>query len=152
LRPRRIERIAADQRPASQGVADNIEIPSENVRALGTIESKGRKGRRISAGPDTELKTAVRQQVENRGVLRHPHRTFQRQRDDAGPKPNAGRLRSDETEKSERSGKPALTLMKMVLRNPCRIKTCAFRVPDLLCRQPIPLRRSRVVEKPRKKA
>jgi len=78
LRSRWIERIAADERPARQGVADNIEIPRENVRTLRTIKSKGRKGRRVSAGPDAEFKAAVRQQIKDRSVLRHPDGIFQR--------------------------------------------------------------------------
>ena len=71
LRSRRIERIAAGEQPASQGIADNIEIPRENVRTLRTIKPKGCKGGRVSAGSDPEFKTAVRQQVENRRILRH---------------------------------------------------------------------------------
>ena len=78
MRSRRIERIAADEWQASQRVANDIEIPRKNVRTLGAIKSKGGKGRRVAASPDTEFKTAVRQQVENRGVLRHPYRIFQR--------------------------------------------------------------------------
>src|SRR5947209_14284326 len=76
---------------------------------------------------------------------------FQRQRDDAGPEANARGLRGDETEKSEGSRKAALGLMEMVLRDPCGIKPGFFSVPNLLCRQTIPLGRRRLIKKPREK-
>jgi len=39
----------------------------------------------------------------------------------------------------------------MVLSNPCGIKACAFRVPDLLCSQAISVCWSGIIEKPREK-
>jgi hypothetical protein len=61
-------------------------------------------------------------------------------------------LRGDEAEKGERSRKPTLSLMEMVLCDPSGIKTCSFRVPDLLCGQTISFGRRRLIEKPREKA
>jgi hypothetical protein len=61
-------------------------------------------------------------------------------------------LRSDEAEKSEGSRKSALGFMEVMLRDPSGIKTCCFRVPDLLCRQTISFGRRRLIEKPREKA
>ena len=90
----------------------------EDVVALRAIEFEGRKGRRVSAGPDAEFEPAVRHQVENSRVLRHPHRIFQRERDDAGTEPNARRPCGDETQKGKRRRQPALLLMKVVLRDP----------------------------------
>src|SRR3984893_13308978 len=147
-----IERIAAGERPARQGVADDIEIAGENFRARRAVPAKGCESRRVSAGPASEFETAVRQQIEHRGVLRHPHGIFQRERDDAGPEANATGLRSNETEKGKRRGKTALAFVKMMLSNPCGIKACAFRVPDLRCGQAISVRWSGIIKKPREEA
>ena len=151
LRPRRIERVAAGKWRTGQSITNNVEIIGENLCALRTVEPKGGKGRRVSAGPDPKLKTAVRQQIEDRGVLCHPDGMFQRQRNDAGAKANAGRLRRDETEKCEWRREPALAFVKMVLRDPCGIKAGGFRVNDLRCRQAISFRGWHIVEQPREK-
>ena len=142
----RIERVATGEWLAGQRAADDVEIAREYLVALGTIEPKGRKGGRISAGADAEFEPRMRHQIENGRVLRHPHRIFQRQRDDAGAEADARGLRGDEAEKGERSGKPALPLMEMVLRNPCGIEASFLRLPDLLGRQTIPFRRRRLIE------
>jgi hypothetical protein len=42
--------------------------------------------------------------------------------------------------------------VKMMLSNPCGIKACAFRVPDLLCSQAISVCWSGIIKKPREKA
>jgi hypothetical protein len=60
-------------------------------------------------------------------------------------------LRGDEAEKRKRRWKPALGLVKMVLRDPRGIKACLLGVPDLLCRQTVSFRRRRIIEKPREK-
>jgi len=59
---------------------------------------------------------------------------------------------SNETEKGKRSWKTALAFVKMVLGNPCGIKACAFRVPDLRSSQAISVRWSGIVEKPGEEA
>src|SRR5437868_1049943 len=96
-----------------------------------TIEPERGKCRRVTAGADTELKPAVRQQVEHRRILRHPDGVFQRQRHDASAEANAGSLCRDKAEKGKGRRKPALRLMKMVLRDPCGIQPHSLRVKDL---------------------
>src|SRR5579859_1837818 len=55
LRSERIKRIAARKRTSGERIANDIEIAREDLVALRAVETKGRKGRGVSAGPDPEL-------------------------------------------------------------------------------------------------
>jgi hypothetical protein len=136
--------------PASR--SGPIQITRERSRCAGRCRAEGSKGRRIAAGADAELEPAVAEQIENRGVLRHPHRALQRQGDDAGAEADARGLCGDVTEEGEGRRQAALALVEMVLRDPRGIEPGLLGAHDLLGREASSVRRRRLVEKPREEA
>ena len=133
-------------------IAQGREILRENLTPLRAVEAEGCERRRIATGADAEFQPAVGQKVEHGRVLRDTDRLFERQRDDAGAEADGRRARGHMREEHQRRRQSTFGFVEMVLGDPCRVEPAAFGMSDLLRREPVSLRRRRLIEHAREKA
>ena len=148
----RIQPVAAGQRPPRPGVEQHAMMPDQQRRALGAVQAERLVSRQIAAGPDPHFQAAAAHQVEHRGILGHPDRQLQRQRDDPGPQTDPRGLRGDLGQKHEGRRQAAFVLVKMVLRDPGEFEAAAFGMHDLRDGQSVALGRVRPIEQAGEKA
>ncbi len=124
-------------------------MPAEDRAAISAFQAKGREGGRRAAGPEPDLQSPAGEQIENGGVLGHPDRIFERQRNDTGSKTDARRLRGDMGKENQGRRKAAFVRVEMVLRDPGRVEAETLGGDDLLLCVMVASSSSRV-KKPRR--
>ena len=148
MRRSRIENVSAAERLARERAAHNRGVALENGRPVGAVQPESGESGRRAAGAQSSSRRPFEIEVEHRRVLGHADRLFQRQSHDARAETNSRRARRDMREKHKRRGKTAFVPVEVMLGDPGQVEAMTLRLNDLLRREPIPLSRCRLIQKP----
>ena len=88
-RHRRPELALEFQRRVGPGLLDELDALLDALAAVLHVDAEGIELVADETAPDAEIEPALRQLVQGRGLLRHPHRIVERQHRGAGAEPDA---------------------------------------------------------------
>ena len=90
------------------------------------MEVVGKQPVSIATSPHAEFQPAAAQHVEHGGVLGHPDRVLERQRDDRGAKPDPLGLRGHPRQEHQRRRQAAFLHVEVMLGHPSDVVTEAL--------------------------